>query len=231
MDTFDEQFVKKLYSEKVDLPQSYFEKYENLSDCFKIIKIPSHYDFPRVRCILDFKEWVEKYKIKPSFMGVTCLTDPELQFIKAEKILNFPYPPFDLHTIGTVLSDGIEPLDFFIFNQTIEHLYNPFLAIKNVNKIMKQDGYVFTSVPVMNIPHMMPFHYNGYTPIGLAMLFVVNGFEVVEIGQWGNLDYIKQQWQDIKWPTYQDLSHDGIIKNEKDRACQCWILAKKIKDV
>jgi len=38
----------------------------------------------------------------------------------------------------------------------------------------------------------MPFHFNGLTPSGLAMLFKTANFEIVEIGQWGNYDYISK---------------------------------------
>jgi 2-polyprenyl-3-methyl-5-hydroxy-6-metoxy-1,4-benzoquinol methylase len=49
--------------------------------------------------------------------------------------------------------------DFFIFSQTLEHLYNPFEAVKQIYEIVKPGGYVFTSVPTLNIPHMI--HING----------------------------------------------------------------------
>ena len=70
--------------------------------------------------------------------------------------------------------------DFFLFNQTLEHLYNPFHAVENIYKIVKPGGYVFTSVPTLNIPHMTPVHFNGFTPMGLAMLFLSAGFEIVD---------------------------------------------------
>jgi hypothetical protein len=74
---------------------------------------------------------------------------------------------------------------------------------------------------------MMPFHFNGYLPLGLAMLFKSAGFEVVEVGQWGNLDYVKQLWQTHSWPDVKALEKNGIVTNEKKNVCQCWILARK----
>ena len=74
---------------------------------------------------------------------------------------------------------------------------------------------------------MMPFHFNGYSPLGLAMLFKSAGFEVVEIGQWGNYEYITQLWKTHNWPSYKNLQHDNKITNEKQNVCQCWILARK----
>jgi SAM-dependent methyltransferase len=118
--------------------------------------------------------------------------------------------------------------DFFIFNQTIEHLYNPFMCIQNIFNVVKPGGYVFTSVPTINIPHMEPFHFNGYTPMGLAMLFKSAGFEVVEIGQWGNHDYICKSFDNPhRWPGYNDLQKDNKVKNERGNECQCWILVRR----
>ena len=189
---FSEEDIKNLYINKVKLPETYFKKYETL---------PSHllqqdnynwmdYDFPRTWCVLDFIEWNQKHKINIEHLGYTCDIDPELEFIVPLRKTILPYPQYDLHNISKHFKNEF---DFFLFSQTIEHLYNPFEAIKQIYEIVKPGGYVFTSVPTLNVPHMMPIHFNGYTPMGLAMLFKSANFEIVEIGQWGNFDYI-QKW-------------------------------------
>ena len=136
------------------------------------------------------------------------------------------YPDYDLHKEYPHLANKF---DFFIFNQTIEHLYNPFMALENIYKSIKPGGFVFTSVPTLNIPHSTPIHYNGYNPMGLALLFKSVGFEIVEIGQWGNYDYISKLWRYHSWPSYENLvQENGHIPNERDNVCQCWILARRI---
>jgi hypothetical protein len=86
-------------------------------------------DFPRIPCLLDFKEWVIKHNLI-FFDSVlsTCSEDPELEFINYNKITNLVYDKIqgDFHTLKLE-----ETFDFIIFNQTIEHLYNPFLSMKN----------------------------------------------------------------------------------------------------
>ena len=72
----------------------------------------------------------------------------------------------------------------------------------------------------------MPIHFNGFTPIGLTMLFKSCGFEVLEVGQWGNYEYITKLFSNHQWPGYKDLSDYGI-KNEERNVVNCWILAKK----
>ena len=45
-----------------------------------------------------------------------------------------PYPKFDLHTISNHYQNEF---DFFIFNQTLEHLYNPFETVKQIYELVK----------------------------------------------------------------------------------------------
>jgi len=226
MSEFTEYEIRKIYN-KVKLPDSYFKKYEYLPIC----PVRSwnydwnNYDFPRTWCILDFKEWMEKYSISIETLGYTSNTDPELEFITYKNKILLEYPQYDLHKISSTFK---EKVDFFLFNQTLEHLYNPFLAVKNIYEILNPGGYVFTSVPTLNIPHMTPIHYGGFTPMGLAMLFLSNGFEIIEIGQWGNYEYISKLWSSHSWPGYKKLQNNNYISNEERNVCQCWILARKM---
>lgn len=225
MPTEDE--IQMLYRTKVKQPHGYFLKYRTLPSC--PVKRWNYqwgeYDFPRNWCILDFIEWTTKYALTHvKTLGYTCATDPECEFISGDETVCVEYPPHDLHTFSTTFQNRF---DFFLFNQTIEHLYNPFKAIREIYDTIKKGGYVFTSVPTLNIPHMTPFHFNGFTPMGLAMLFQTNGFEVVEMGQWGNYEYIARLWANHYWPGYNTLSHDGVVENEEQNVCQCWILARK----
>lgn len=121
-----------------------------------------------------------KHNITPKNLYCTDKNDPELNIIKADNIINIEYDGInnDLHNFN--INNNC---DFFLFNQTIEHLYNPFLAIKNIYNQLNEGGYVFTSVPTINIPHSTPIHFNGYSPMGLSMLFLSCGFNVLEIGQ------------------------------------------------
>ena len=61
--------------------------------------------------------------------------------------------------------------------------------------------------------------------MGLAVLFVQSGFEIVEMGQWGNLEYLTKLFKYFSWPNYNQLTS---IENNEDYVCQTWILARKI---
>lgn len=224
---YSEQDINHIYWTKVKKDSSYFSKYELLPPCpVKAWEYSwKNYDFPRTWCILDFKEWIAKYVGPVGLLGYTCDTDPELEFITYNEKYKLEYPTYDLHTIGDTIHNKF---DFFLFNQTLEHLYNPFMAVKSISKILKPGGYVFTSVPTLNIPHSTPIHFNGFNPMGLAMLFLSCGFEIIEIGQWGNYEYISKLWKTHSWPGYEELNHNGRVTNEEANVCQCWILSRKL---
>lgn len=226
--------IEQIYYNDVKLHPSYFEKYK------KVPEYPGQkesggwnkhngwrgHDFPRVWCILDFIEWTSQIELS-GHIGVTDDEDPELEFVenRFSKKTVLSYPPYDLHE--EIKTD--ENFDFFLFSQTIEHLYNPYLAIRNIRNVMKPSGLVFTSVPTINIPHMTPVHFGGYTPMGLASMFILNGFQVVKMGQWGNHDYISKIFEKHTWPDFYELANEnGEVTNEERNCSQCWILARAI---
>lgn len=228
MGSISESEITHLFWNKIKLPAEYFTKYEELPPC--PIKSRNYKwadnDFPRNWCVLDFIGWIHKHNIKGAIkhLGYTSDTDPELEFLPCDQKTLISYPPYDLHTISNAFK---ETFDFFLFNQTLEHLYNPFEAVKQIFHIMKPGGYVFTSVPTINIPHSTPIHFNGFTPMGLAMLFKTANFDIIEIGQWGNYEYITKLWSTHSWPGYDSLQKGNKVTNEERNVCQCWILARK----
>ena len=215
-----------LYTTKVRKPPSYFSQYERIPSC--PVKSWGYewqdFDFPRVPCILDFRHWIQKHSIAPTTIAYTCKTDPELEFITRMSDTYLPYPEYDLHKIS---DRYVNAFDFFLFNQTIEHLQNPFVAVKSIYETLKPGGYCFTSVPTVNIPHTTPYHYGGYNPMGLAMMFRLAGFDIVETGQWGNLEYLTTIFSKQSWVGYNSLHHNGRVTNEELNVCQCWILVRK----
>jgi len=224
-----EEDIIKLYQLHVDKPEEYYRKandeYQKLSDIEKAEWFPK--DFPRLASLFDYKEWVEKYNLNTvDKLLSTCASDPELKYIKCNDITVCDYTidkKYDLHIIDLENKD----YDMIIFNQTLEHLYNPFIAMKNLFNHLKPGGYLYTTVPTINIPHQVPFHFWGITPIGLCALGSSVGFKVLECGYWGNLSYINHIFTHFGWPNTSDVMKDGLIENVDHCQSQTWVLLQK----
>ena len=221
--------IQELYSRHVDKPEEYYRKandeYHKLSDSEKSKWFPR--DFPRLASIFDYKEWIEKYNLKHvGKLLSTCSSDAELDYITYDNITTCDYEidkKYDLHVIDLDEKD----YDMIIFNQTLEHLYNPFVSMKNLYDHLKPGGYLYTTVPTINIPHMVPFHFWGMTPTGLCVLGASVGFNVLECGYWGNLSYINHIFTHNNWPNTSDVMIDGIIENVDHCQSQTWVLLQK----
>jgi len=60
--------------------------------------------------------------------------------------------------------------------------------------------------------------------MGFALLFLSAGFQIVEIGQLSNYDYINKLFASHGWPYANQVKHN----NEERNGSQCWILIKKL---
>jgi SAM-dependent methyltransferase len=219
----------------VNRPHTYYtkahERWEASSPEFKT-KF-ANWDFTRPAAIFDFEDWIEKYNLKNiDKLLVTDDQDHEVTYLTAnhKTIINFE-PEYnvtisenDLHVINLEEKNH----DFAIVNQTFEHLYNPFVAIKNIYDHLKPGGFFYTSVPIINIPHLLPHHFWGITPIGLCMLGESVGFEVKECGFWGSKKYTDYIMTHNWWPNADQVRNEhGIIENTYHQQVNTWILLQK----
>lgn len=221
--------INEIYEKYVKKPDEYYRKandeYHKLSNEEKSRWFTA--DFPRLASLFDYKDWINKYSLNHvSKLLSTCQTDCELEYITYDSITVCDYlqdKKYDLHTID--LDD--KDYDFIIFNQTLEHLYNPFISMKNLYDHLKPGGYLYTTVPTINIPHQVPFHFWGITPTGLCALSASVGFEIMECGYWGNLSYINHIFSNFAWPYTSHVMTNNVIKNVDHCQSQTWILVKK----
>ena len=224
-----ESDIIELYETHVKKPEEYFRKandeYHKLSD-FEKTKWYSK-DFPRLASIFEFKEWIQKYNLQHvGKLLSTCSGDFELEYINYDTITICEYftdKKYDLHTLDLDEKEH----DFIIFNQTLEHLYNPFIAMNNLFNHLKKGGFLYTTVPTINIPHELPFHFWGITPTGLCTLSKSVGFNILECGYWGNLSYINHIFTHRDWPNTDDVIIDNIIENVEHCQTQTWVLLQK----
>jgi SAM-dependent methyltransferase len=211
-------------------------------------------EFPRLVIILEFKRIVAAHAIESEqllMLNGGASADPEAQYLphRAVAFADYETDPerHDLHRLQVARDD----FDFVLMSQTLEHLYNPLLALARLRAVMRPGGYLWTSVPTISRQHQLPIHFQtGFTPIGLACLLKQSSFDVVEVGQWGNAKYISHLFDLEVLPTIHDLRRGSLrarglrhvgraahrlsprnflspgLHNEFDHPAQTWALAR-----
>lgn len=69
----------------------------------------------------------------------------------------------------------------------LEHVSDPFSAIKEMRRILKKDGTCILSAPHIARLHEEPHDYFRYTHYGIKALLEKNGFRIIEIEKNGTL--------------------------------------------
>jgi len=233
MNALSPKTIEDIYNNFVKI--NYTEEYKN-----RYVPLPVHKnnkrwrwegkDFPRVISLLEFERFIEKYNFQiDKLLAFNGPEDPEIEYLqnRIKKIYNVEYEKnpekADLHTLDLPIKDA----DFVLLNQTLEHIYNPQQCLANIINHMKVGGYFYTNVPACNAPHSEPYHFfTGYTPMGLAAAAHQVGFKILEIGQWGNIEYMVKLWtRNPGWSDYTQLSSPGL--NETDNPVITWGLFMK----
>lgn len=222
----NETVINQVYEKYIKKDSKYFERFIDYKKYFTDdeYKKYKNIDPPRFISLIDFKQWINKYKLNiVDKMLITCSSDYELNYVKAKKCILASYPPHDLHTLNLEEKE----FDFIIFNQTVEHLHTPIIAFNKLYSHLKPGGYLYTTMPTINIPHMVPNHYGGMTPIGLCSLGLSCNFQICECGYWGNLKYIEYIFSNNDWPGIEDILEDGKLTHNDTCQAQTWVLFKK----
>jgi len=186
-------------------------------------------DFPRVISILEFKKYIDENKLEfNKILTFNGADDPEYEHLTYKEKINYNYVNdkinYDLHNLNLPVKD----FDFVMANQTLEHVYDPVKVVRNLYDHLSDGGIIYMNLPAVNIPHSTPFHhFTGITPVGLGCIFKSAGFEILDIGFWGNSSYhnfIFNHKND--WPDYKQITD---YRSDIDRPVITWIFAKKIK--
>ena len=128
--------------------------------------------------------------IKQVHVGVISggTEEPELALFKSDKTTICAYEEdvrYDLDK--SWLGWPSYEFSLTICNHTFEHIFNPFVAIKNLIYHTAENGYIFLSMPVVDCIHGEPhFYYSGFHPRFLSRMAQESGLEIISLGAWGN---------------------------------------------
>jgi SAM-dependent methyltransferase len=95
------------------------------------------------------------------------------------------YPAFDICD-----PTPQDQYDVVICEQVLEHVIDPFGAAENLRALCRPGGHVVVTTPFLVRVHELPMFgmkdYWRFTPRGMTVLLERAGFEVLEVGSWGN---------------------------------------------
>jgi SAM-dependent methyltransferase len=83
--------------------------------------------------------------------------------------------------------------DFIVFNQVMEHLPEPQLALAELYRVLKAGGKMIYTGPLFYEEHEQPYDFYRYTQFGLRYLFNSTGFVIDRLdwleGYFGTVGY------------------------------------------
>jgi SAM-dependent methyltransferase len=127
------------------------------------------------------------------------------------------YPAFDV--CAPAGDEGT--FDVVICEQVIEHVVDPFLAVRNLRALTRPGGHVVVSTPFLIRVHELPMYgmrdYWRFTPNGMRRLLESAGLEVSAVGSWGNRRCVAANFD--HWPAHRRWLP---LRNEPNLPVQVW---------
>jgi SAM-dependent methyltransferase len=92
------------------------------------------------------------------------------------------FPGQNIDVVGDILDTKFDAgrFDAIVCTQVFEHIEKPWLATKEMNRLLKPGGVVVVTAPFLVSFHADPTDYFRYTKEGLSSLFINEGFEIIE---------------------------------------------------
>ncbi|MBC8488141.1 MAG: methyltransferase domain-containing protein [Bacteroidetes bacterium] len=88
--------------------------------------------------------------------------------------------------------------DTIVCFEVLEHVTNPFKAVSEIRRIIKENGIFILTVPHLSRLHDIPNDYFRYTKYGIKSLLENNRFKVLEIKPRGGLfSFLGHQFSNI----------------------------------
>jgi len=127
------------------------------------------------------------------------------------------WPEFDLCSPGDLPGQ----FDLVICEQVLEHVRNPWTAVRTLRALCRPGGHVLVSTPFLVRLHGSPEDYWRFTPDGLRILLEDGGLTPLWIRSWGNRRCIRANLD--KWVAHHPWNS---LRNEPELPLVVWALAQ-----
>lgn len=134
---------------------------------------------------------IEMFDVKPLFDKLTDHDNPDKFVVSVgggpvrdgKTIVNLNidmYPNVEIVGDAHKLPFKDNSVDGIVINAVLEHLEDPFRAIREIHRVLKKGGYVLAETPFLQHYHGYPYHFQNFTLTGQNHMFT--GFAVLESG-------------------------------------------------
>jgi SAM-dependent methyltransferase len=116
-------------------------------------------------------------------------------FVSDARYRQLTYPEYDVQNLQQVQDNEF---DLVILDQVLEHLPNPDLAMREIHRVLKPNGFA-----IVTTPFLVPVHrgtnfgdYYRWTPQGMETFLRRSGFEP-RVRMWGNFKAAKTVMEEM----------------------------------
>jgi SAM-dependent methyltransferase len=137
-----------------------------------------------------------------------------------KRFVRLDYPQFDICE-----PTPQDTFDVVICEQVLEHVVDPFGAAENLRALCVPGGHAVVTTPFLIRVHELPMFgmrdYWRFTPRGMRLLLERAGFEVLDVGTWGNRVGV---WSNLsRWSARRSWHPQG---NNPETPVVVWAFAR-----
>jgi len=144
------------------------------------------------RLFLDAMKEVVNYA-KGELLDVGCGESPFYplflkrinSYVKTD-ILTSPGKP-DIYSSITALPFKDGGFDTILCTQVLEHVFDPFCALNEMNRVIRSDGVIIIGTPLIYWIHEAPVDYLRYTRYFYQKVATIYGFEILYLKEVGGI--------------------------------------------
>ncbi len=131
---------------------------------------------------------------------------------KDSRFVGFEYLPFELPDVfgdGHALPFADSIFDVVFSQAVMEHMRDPYLAAREITRVLKPGGLVYIESAFMQPLHAVPYHFFNTTPWGIEVLFTEAGLSSEVVEWFGPLS------ESVRW--YLNVSVGGGVLSKLER--------------
>lgn len=157
----------------------------------KITQLTNYYKFYIVKRLLH-KNFLKNGKnyIKGLILDLGAGLSPFQKYIKNGRFISIDYN-IDVNPAivgsATCLPFKSNSFDSIICTDVLEHLEEPNICIKEMKRVLKVNGYIYITVPMLWCLHYEPKDFYRFTRYGITYLLKKEGFYIEKVSPVGKV--------------------------------------------